>query len=543
MSERAGRRAEAWPSGPAPEAPRAETLTVDALHSLTLGDVLAQHRRSHPRRTAVVCGNHRATWPELDDRVARLAGALDAQGVRPGERVLWLGQNCHRVLELLLACARVGAALCPANWCQTPEELAFVVDDCAPRVVVWQDTEIGDAVRAAHDLATRAGDACWVRHDTAPDDPEGYETLLASALPLPERGVDPSSPVLVLYTGAFGGRPNGALLSHAAITAQDMVIANVARVTCDDVFLNSGPLFHIATFWSTLTTFHMGGTNVFVRRVDAEELCRLIDVERCTGAFVLPPTRDEMLEANRDHRYDLSSLRAAPGPPEWNAMVTVDTSPWWTRPGGYGQTEVVGMVTFNCLGGDALGTHGRPSPLAQVRLFDEDDREVPPGEVGEIVVRGPQVMTGYHDRAELDAQRQRDGWHHTGDLGRVEADGSITFIGPKARMLKSAAENIYPAEVERCLAGHPAVREAAVIGVPDPVWTQSVKAVVALHDGAAITADDLIEHCRAHIASYKKPRTVEFVDALPRTGFAVDYDALDRRYGGGGYPGGSNRSA
>jgi long-chain acyl-CoA synthetase len=314
-------------------------------------------------------------------------------------------------------------------------------------------------------------------------------------------------------------------------------------VTCDDVFLNSGPLFHIATFWSTLATFHMGGTNVFVRRVDAEELCRLIETERCTGAFVLGPTRDEILDVNRDRRYDLSSLRAAPGPPEWNAMVTIDTSPWWTQPGGYGQTEVVGMVTFNCLGGDAIGTHGRPSPVAQVRIFDEDDHEVPPGDVGEIVVRGPQVMSGYHDRAELNARRQRDGWHHTGDLGRVEDDGSITFIGPKARMLKSAAENIYPVEVERCLAEHPAVREAAVIGVADPVWTQSVKAIVALRDGARVAADELIEHCRARIASYKKPRTVEFVDALPRDGFAVDYDALDRRYGGGGYPGGSNRSA
>lgn len=518
-------------------------MTVDRLHSLTLGDVLAQHRRSRPRATAVVCGAHRATWPALDERVTRLAGALDGAGVGPGERVLWLGQNCHRVLELLLACARVGAAFCPANWRQSGEELAFVVDDCRPRVVVWQETEIGDAVRAAREQATHAAEAQWIRHDTEPGDPCGYETFVGSSDPLPDRDVDPSSPVLMMYTGAFGGRPNGALLSHDAITAQDMVIANVARVTSDDVFLNSGPLFHIATFWSTLTTFHMGGTNVFVRRVEAEELCRLIDAERCTGAFVLPPTRDEMVEVNRDGRYDLSSLRVAPGPAAWNAMVTADTSPWWTSPGGYGQTEVVGMVTFNCLGGDALGTHGRPSPLAQVRIFDEDDHELAPGDVGEIVVRGPQVMTGYHDRADVNAARQRGGWHHTGDLGRVEDDGSITFIGPKARMLKSAAENIYPVEVERCLAEHPAVREAAVIGVPDPVWTQSVKAVVALHDGATVTADELIEHCRARIASYKKPRTVEFVDALPRAGFAVDYDALDRRFGGGGYPGGSNRSA
>jgi long-chain acyl-CoA synthetase len=181
--------------------------------------------------------------------------------------------------------------------------------------------------------------------------------------------------------------------------------------------------------------------------------------------------------------------------------------------------------------------------MMQMRIVDPDGNELPPGEVGEIVARGPAVMAGYHDRDDLNAERQRDGWHHTNDLGRREADGSLTFIGPKTRMIKSAAENIYPAEVEGCLNAHPQVREAAVIGVPDPTWTQSVKAVVVLHDGEEVSADDIIEHCRAHIASYKKPRSVEFVDALPRDGFAVDYDALDERFGGGGYPSGYNRSA
>ena len=168
---------------------------------------------------------------------------------------------------------------------------------------------------------------------------------------------------------------------------------------------------------------------------------------------------------------------------------------------------------------------------------------LPPGETGEIVARGPTVMNGYWNRPEENEYRTRGGWHHTNDLGRREVDGSITFIGPATRMIKSAAENIYPAEVEGCIARHPAVAECAVIGVPDERWTQSVKAIVALHPDADATVDDIIEHCRQAIASYKKPRTVEFVDKLPRAGFAVDYDALDARFGGGGYPGGRNRSA
>ena len=160
-----------------------------------------------------------------------------------------------------------------------------------------------------------------------------------------------------------------------------------------------------------------------------------------------------------------------------------------------------------------------------------------------MVLRGPLVMNGYHNRPALNAEKFRGGWYHTGDLARRHGDGSVTFIAPMSRMIKSAAENIYPAEVEACLQQHPQVRAAAVIGVPDDRWAQSVKAIVVLEEGASLEADELIEHCRASIASYKKPRFVTFVDALPMQGFAVDYDTLDATHGGGGYPGGGNRSA
>jgi acyl-CoA synthetase (AMP-forming)/AMP-acid ligase II len=284
---------------------------------------------------------------------------------------------------------------------------------------------------------------------------------------------------------------------------------------------------------TTLATFHMGGTNVFTRRVDAEELCRLIDAEQCTGAFVMGPTIKQILEVNKDGRYNLKSLRTFGGKPEWNDMITIDTSAWGRKPAGYGQTEVMGMLTFNAIGGDAIGTSGRPSPAVQVRIVDPDGNEVAPGETGEIVARGPAVTTGYFNRPGLNEERQAAGWHHTNDLGRREADGSITFIGPKTRIVKSAAENIYPAEVEACINSHPAVKESAIIGVPDPKWTQSVKAVVVLEDGEKASPDDIIEHCRANIASYKKPKSVEFVDALPRNGWAIDYDALDESFGAG----------
>jgi acyl-CoA synthetase (AMP-forming)/AMP-acid ligase II len=519
----------------------------------TLGDVLLEHALADPDGTAAVCGDGRWTWVELHGRVGGLAAALAELGVGAGDRLLWLGQNCHRVLELILAGGRLGAATCVANWRQTADELAFVIDDLEPTVVVAQEAEIGDRVAQAREGSAWAAKAHWVFHDSAGE--RSYEALVdaaahnrrSSTAPQrkanagcrpttgPPQTVDPEAPVLILYTAAFSGRPNGALLPHRALLAQGLTALTLGLAGPGDVYLNSGPLFHVGTFKQTLATFVAGGTNVFTPRVDAGELCRLIAAQRCTGAFLQPPTIEQMVAVNAGGHYDLTSLRAKPGPPAWNAMVTVEDRP--LPRSGYGQTELAGVVTYLDPARPCLGSAGRPGPLTRVEVVDPEGAPRPPGETGELVVRGPMVMTGYHRRPELTEQRRRGGWHHTGDLGRREADGSLSFVGPMTRLIKSAAENIYPAEVEACLRGHPAVADAAVIGVPDATWGQSVKAVVVLGEGRTVTDAELVAQCRDRIASYKKPRTVEFATALPRRGGQLDYDDLDARYGGGGYPG------
>jgi acyl-CoA synthetase (AMP-forming)/AMP-acid ligase II len=508
-------------------------------HRLTLPGVLAEHRRSRPRTRSVVCGQVRLTYPELDDRTDRLARAFADGGVGPGDRVVWLGQNCHRLIEAWLAGAKLGAVVVPANWRQSAGEMVTLLDDARPIVVIWQQEEIGDTVAEAR--LRWDGTARWLQHDAAggPDTYEGFlssGTISADSQRWPDQG-SPADPVLQLYTGAFGGTPNGAQLSHRAIMTQAVMVAMVQRITGETVYLNSGPMFHMATLMTTFATFVMGGTNVLTRRVDADELCRVIEAERCNYGFVMGPTAEEIMTVNAEGRYDLSTFRTFGGSPAWNAMVNVDDSPWGLHPAGYGQTEVTGMLTYNALGVGTEGTSGRPSPWVEVKIVAPDGVEVPIDETGEIVARGPIITNGYHARPELNAERFRGGWWHTGDLGRRHPDGSLTFVAPLTRIVKSAAENIYPAEVEGCLAQHPAVRQAAIIGVPDKRWTQRVLAVVVLQPGADVTAEELIEHCRANIASYKKPGVVAFADELPRQGWAVDYEELDRRYGGGGYPG------
>ena len=511
------------------------------VRSLSLAEILEEHRRSRPAHAAAIsCDGTVLTYPELADRVIRLANAYEDAGVRAGDRILWLAQNEVGVLEGIIAAGLLGAMFCPANWRQTAEEMAFVIDDLEPRVVVWQAGEVGAAVQAARRSA-RHQDARWIGLDDG--GPLSYEHFVADGDPAARpRDIDADRPALIVYTAAFGGRPNGAMLSQTAILWQDLALIDIQDLSTATVFLNSGPLFHVGTLMVTLAVFHIGGCNVFIRRSDAALIAQAIHDHRCSYAFLMQSTCHELAELNCDSRYDWRCLRSASVSPQWDAMVTVipERSLF-----GYGQTEVMGPVTWSYFGwGSNLGRNGRTAPNAQLRILDDAGAELPAGEVGEICVRGPTVMHGYWRRPELNVQRQRDGWHRTNDLGRREADGSLAFIGPKVQMIKSGAENIYPAEVEGCLRQHPAVADCAVIGVPDAEWVQSVKAIVVLKPGVPLEATAVIEHCRAHIASYKKPRFVEFVAALPRTANgATDYKALDATFGGGGYPGGATRGA
>jgi long-chain acyl-CoA synthetase len=513
----------------------------DTIRQLSLYSVLEEHVRSYPGKVAHVYAGQRRTYAELLERVDRLINALEDNGVVAGDRILWLGQNSDRIMELLIAASQLNAMLCPSNWRQSKSELAEQIDDLEPRIIFWQEEEVGSEIRAGRELATFKGGR-WLLHDG--EGVDSYEHFLASARRdrNNHRHVDTSLGNLIIYTAAFDGRPNGAVLSQNTILLENLVLAPTQRISNETVFLGVGPLFHLGTLMQCLTVYHMGGTNVFVRRSDASSIAEAINDNKCTRTWLVSKTMDEIIELNRDRRFDLSSLRSIPYTEDWNRMVTVE--PVGTHVPGYGQTEVMGLAVLPQYGRHTIGIFGRPSPLVQMRIVDDEDRDVETGEVGEIVFRGPTVMVGYWRRPELNAQRHRNGWHHTNDLGRREADGSLTFIGPKVQMIKSGVENIYPAEVETCIRRHPAVQDCGIIGVPHPQWIQAVKAIVVLKADCQATPADIIAHCRVHIASYKKPSSVEFRGDMPRTATGgIDYKLLDQIYGGGNYPGGHTRTS
>lgn len=486
-----------------------------------LPDVVAEQARLRPSACAAVCGTERLSYADLARRVGGLAGVLVAHGVARGDRVVWLGRNCHRLLELVLAAAHVGASVCPVNWRLQAAELRFELDDLAPSLVVDQ---------AGPDLRDRW--AAVARGGRVLDGVAAYEEAVAAAAAPPVTG-GPDDDALALYTGSVGGRPAAALLPQQALVAHSVVLGLVRGVSPATVYLDCGPMFHVGTLMMTLATLRFGGTNVFTPRADPRAVCELVAAERCTSAFLVEPTISEVAALAVAGGYDLRSLRwAATGTP-FDELVTVDDA---LGGGSYGQTEVSGLLSMQRGEIRSAGHHGWPVPSCAVAVLDPEDRPLVAGEAGEIAARGPTVMSGYHARPAANAERFRSGWYHTGDLGRIEADGSLTFLGPRGRLVKTGNENVYPSEVEDCIRRHPLVAECAVIGIPDERWGQSVAAIVVpAADG--LTAREVVAHCRANLASYKKPRAVELVARLPRRDGGIDYAAVDERFGGGGYPG------
>ena len=514
---------------------------------MTFGDVSRAHRRSFPDRLALIDGDIRLTWPQFDDRTTMLADALRQAGLGVGDRIMWLGQNSGRVYELLSAAAKIGAMVCPGYWRWSPAEMAFAVEDFSPAVVIWQEEETGETVREARALVGDRHKALWLQHDA--EGPDTYESFLAGGSKVdPEDEISPDNALLVIYTAAISGNQSGSMLSQTNLLATGVLSGWAGDIDCETVFLNSGPMFHIGNFqFFGIPTFVHGGTNVVIPRVTDTEVLQTLADEHVTRGYIMPATIAQVVALNETERRDLSAFRASFAGPLWQGTVQDDTSRFVVTEGGvgkgYGQTELSGMNALRAFGNGGIGNAGRPAPLMQIRLLDPDGREVPVGEPGEICARGDVVHLGYWNRPQENAERWAFGWWHTRDLGQVEPDGSLTFVGTLTRMIKSGAENIFPAEVERALAAHPAVKEAGVIGIPNERWLQDVKAIVVLNEGASATEPELIDHCKGLIASYKKPKSIEFVDALPRQGPALDYDALDAGFGGGGYPGGTSLGA
>ncbi len=504
-----------------------------------IGDWLARRETLTPDKVALVdtIAGRRITYRQWNRQTNRLANWLrEDLGVHKGDRVAVLAMNCVEYLDVWFACGKLGAILQNLNWRLAVPELESLINDAAPTTLIYGE----DFVEQINALRGRVA---GVRHFVAlgtqagADDPPFATRDRYPATPPPEVDLTWDDPWVICYTGGTTGLPKGAILTHGNVTWNSVNTVISWGLRPDDVAVLNAPLFHtggLNVFTAPLV--HIGGTSIVCRTFDADQVFDLIDNASVTLFFGVPTMFIVMQQHPRWPEADFSGCRliisgGAPCPMPvferfWEKGVDFKT--------GYGLTEA-GPNTFWLPAEDVRrkpGAVGFPLFHIDVRIVRKDGSQSAPGEVGELIIRGPHVTPGYWNNPQATAAAIVDGWLHTGDLAQRDEEGYYYIVGRLKDMFISGGENVYPAEVESVMHGHPTVAEAALIAVPDPKWGEVGRAIVVLRPGATLAEADLRAYCRQRLAGYKAPKSAIFVDELPKTGAGkIDKPKLIELYG------------
>ena len=474
---------------------------------------LTDTTRAYAGRVAVRVDNAAMTYRALDEASARVAGLLHQRGIEPGDRVGIMMPNVAEVPVVYYGILRAGGVVVPMNPLLKAREVAYYLGDSgAGLVFAWHafsGQARGGAEQAGAELIVVDGD--------------GFPDLLASADPADQvADRDNEDTAVILYTSGTTGQPKGAELTHGNLISNTEVSrADIARVRPDDVIFGGLPLFHV--FGQTVAlnvAVASGACLTLLPRFDAGHALRIIADHRVTVFEGVPTMYVALLHQPDRADYDVSSLRMCiSGGAALPVQVLRGFEEAFGVPvlEGYGLSETSPVASFNHPGRERKpGSIGTPIRDVQMRVVDRDDLEVPQGEVGEIVISGPNVMKGYWGRPEATAEAIRDGWFHSGDLARVDEDGYFYIVDRKKDLIIRGGYNVYPREIEEVLYEHPAIAEAAVIGLPHPALGEEVGAAVVLKPGAVITAGELRDYVKGQVAAYKYPRHVWIADALPK---------------------------
>jgi len=478
-----------------------------------LGSWPARRARKTPHRTALIHGDTTFTYAELHTRVTRLAHALRARGIRRGDRVAYLGPNHPSYLETLFAAGSLGAVFVPLNTRLAGPEIGYQLSDSGARALVYGPSHAG--------LVAGLPGSTDVR--TYVEVGAEYERLLAESAAEPiDEPVTADDTCIIMYTSGTTGRPKGAMLTHGNLTWNAINVLVDTDLIADERALVSAPLFHTAGLnMLTLPVLLKGGTCVLVEAFEPHATFDLIEQHRITFMFGVPTMFEQVARHPRWADADLSSLRilTCGGSPVSTPLIAAYQERGLTFLQGYGMTEASPGTLFL----DAehaiskAGSAGVPHFFSDVRVVRPDLAPVDVGETGEVVLRGPHVMPGYWGLPEETAASFADGWFRSGDAARVDEDGYVFIVDRIKDMIISGGENIYPAEIEDLLLGHPDIAECAVIGVPDDKWGEVPRAVVVPREGSAPDPDEVLASLAGRLAKYKIPKSVVIADGLPRT--------------------------
>ena len=495
---------------------------------MILTDLCRRNASRFPDKTAVVFEDIRYTFKEFQERTNRMANALLRIGIKKGDRVAVLMNNNHRYIELYFSIPKCGAIITPLNYRLAGRELAWILNNSESNTLILEEGYVPAIEPIRSELKALNSIICIGKGKPGMLD---YEEIMADASPEePEVEIHEDDVMSIFYTSGTTGNPKGAMLTHRNILSNAQVICIENRVRFGDSFFIVSPMYHTITPACMYAHNYRGNTNVVVDRFDPKLLLETIEKERITHLFLVPSMIIFTLEYPDIGQFDLSSLRfllygGSPMPVDRIKQCVEVFGCDLLQ--GFGMTEIAPCYVSVLSPEDhkrfalennkeRLSSVGVNHTNTEMQILDDDDNPVPVGTVGEICVRGPNVMKGYWRMPDETAEALKGGWFHTGDLGRMDEEGYLYVVDRKKDMIISGAENIYSAEVENVISSHPSVLEVAVIGVPDKQWGEAVKAVVALREGMTATEEEIIEHCKKNLASYKKPKSVDFMKALPR---------------------------
>jgi long-chain acyl-CoA synthetase len=485
------------------------------------GGILRHAAARFAERVALVTATRTMTFRELDAASDRVAAALAARGIQPGRTVSLYAQNCWEWVVSYHGILKAGAVVNPVNVMLTAEELAFVLRDCDSAAVFTSSGQAAGVLALTRDLP---GLTMVVAFDDPPEAAVGFAELLASGAPVPRFVPEPAAPCTIGYTSGTTGYPKGAVQSHRAVLLNCALTATMHARTPSDVVVTALPAPHVYGNVAINGTFLAGGSVVLMERFDPGETLRLIEEHSATMFEGVPAMYAMLLADPAVETAELSSLTRCTVGGQTIPLSTIER--WQTRSGAplielWGMTEIAGLGTTHALHAPAVpGSVGVSLPGVEVRIADLADvtRDMPRGEPGELMVRGPIVMLGYHGNPDATAQTiEPDGWLHTGDIASMTETGHVFIVDRRKDMIITGGYNVYPAEIERVLAAHPAVAMVAAGPVPDPVKGELACAYVVLAAGKSATEEELISFARQSLAAYKRPRLVRFVDDLPKT--------------------------